>query len=115
MAGMIVFIMLITLLFGGGMLALVLGYLETEKARARELAAATAGDAAPAPTAVREHPFFAKLEEDGAAVQPPQPDDELVDELETYLKAEQVFAARFVNEPSIDNLYRHASISTAVN
>jgi len=115
MAGMIVFSMLLTLLFGGGMLALVLGFLETEKSRARELAAATAGDSAPAPEAVREHSFFANLEEGSPAAQPDQPDDEMVDELESFLKEEQVFAARFVNEPSIDNLYRHATLSPAIN
>ena len=115
MAGMMAFSMLLTLLFGGGMLALILGYIETEKSRARELAEATAGDPAPAPEAVREQPFFAKLEEGTGAVQPGQPDDDLVDELESYLRAEQVFADRFVNEPSIDNLYRHASASPAIN
>ena len=114
MAGIIVFTMLLTLLFGGGMLALVLGYLETEKTRARELAA-TMGAPAPAPEAVREHRFFAALEEGAARVQPTAPSDELIHELETFLKTEQALAARFVNEPSIDNLYRHASASSSVH
>ena len=113
MAGIIVFSMLLTLLFGGGMLALVFGFLETEKSRALE--AATQGVPAQVPEAAEEHSFFAILEEGAAVLKPVAPADELIDELEAFLKKEQSLVARFVNEPSVHNLYRNAFASPSVH
>jgi hypothetical protein len=115
MASMFVFGALLTLLFGGMMLALVMGYLETEKKREQEERARMT-EAVPVGQAVASVPrFFADLDRVQSPPAPDTADDGYVSQLEGYLMAEQALVARFVKEPSIDNLYREASVSPVVH
>ena len=115
MASMFVFGAFLTLLFGGMMLALVMGYMETEKKREQEKRARVT-EAVPVGQAVAAVPrFFADLEQTPPPTLPDTADDAFVSQLELYLMAEQAVVARFVKEPSIDNLYREASVSPVVH
>jgi hypothetical protein len=59
--------------------------------------------------------FFAELHDRAPLPVPTGVDDEFVDQLESYLQREQELVARFVSEPSIDNLYRHVPIPRLVH
>jgi len=93
---------LVTFLFGGMLLILILGArgIEAEREAARREARKARVDAARIPR------FF-------AVSQPVQPQaignhDAFAAQLEQYLKAEQMLADQFVSQPSMENLYREA-------
>jgi hypothetical protein len=109
---MIAFAVLMTFMFGGMMLALVMGYAETERTRQKESQQSTDGVARAVESVPR---FFAPLDAPVQAASLSGNHDEFVDHLEGYLKAEQALVARFVNEPTVDNLYRQTAISLSVN
>jgi hypothetical protein len=110
MASMVVFSAFLALLFGGMMLALVMGYLSTEQRRAEgERQASMAVQ-----TAVPVPRFFAELGEEWQEPARDGPEDEFVDQIEGYLREEQALVARFVKDPSIDNLYRQVPASPLI-
>ena len=112
MTSMIAFAVLMTFLFGGMMLALVMGYAETERARQKESRSSADGVARAVEAVPR---FFAPLNVPVQAASPSGNHDDLVDHLKGYLEAEQALVARFIDEPTIDNLYRQATVSLSVN
>lgn len=112
MTSILVLSLLLAFVFGGMMLALVMGYMNTEQERAKQNARA----AAAAAERVASLPQFFR---DPNARQPTTTEDDhlandLVGQFEHYLQAEQAAVARFVNEPSIDNLYRRTPASPLI-
>ncbi len=101
-------------LFVGITLLLALGYVDTEKERARQAAAREAGTAMPAAAMAAEPRFFASAQ---AVSAPPAVvfDDALVGKLEDHLRVEQALLAQFVHNPSIDNLYRQTGAAVHVH
>lgn len=111
MDGMIILGLFMALLFGGGTLALVMGYVSTEERRAEEERERGAQDQIAAqaiamiprmfrhPDAIPTHPAHVAT---GAR---------LLSELESYVIAEQALVAQFVAEPSVDSLYRQPGMS----
>ena len=112
MTSIFVLAVLAAFVFGGMMLALVMGYINTEQERAEQ----SAHDAAAAVEKLASLPQFFR---DPNVRQPTTEDNHLADDLvgqfEDYLQAEQMAVARFVNEPSIDNLYHQISTSPLIH
>jgi len=95
-------------LFGGMVLMLAMGYLDTEQKRALEAKARDVEAASQAAAMAALPGFFAPAH----ATQPPMPaliefDDAMVNRLEHHVQLEQALVAQFVHHPSLDNLYRH--------
>lgn len=112
MASIIVLSLLLGLLFGGMMLALVMGYINTEQERAKEssrAAAAAADRVAGLPQ------FFWDPNAEQPTAENEGVDDDLVGQFEDYLRKEQAAVVRFVNEPSLDNLYRRMPASPLIH
>lgn len=114
MEGTLVFWLFLTFLIGAGMLALMLGYRSVEEQRAcdeqrkaEELKAVR--DMAEAPR------FFVVQPASERPSTGPVLDEGLLADLETYVRSEQLLAARFVDEPSIDTLYQQAGSSQIVH
>jgi hypothetical protein len=100
-----VLVLVLGFLVGGMMLALTMGYLSTEEARAREQGlrdsqVVRAAEAIPS--------FFAKPVHDERPPQIPGFDDALLARLESHVRQEQALVSQFVHYPSIDSLYRQA-------
>ena len=107
MEGMVALVLLLTLLFGGMMLALVMGYRETEERRG--LAAARALQAQRAAKAVTVPSFFATANSAAHAIGPSVTFEELLlSRLEQHVQAEHARVAEFVHFPSMDRLYRES-------
>jgi hypothetical protein len=113
MEATLVLMLVLTFLFGGLMLALVMGYRSIEESRAQQ---ASRPAAAPgAVDAVRIPAFFAQLENRT----PPGPaavfDEALLARLEQHVRAEHAMVAQFVHFPSVDSLYRPSGSSLHVH
>jgi len=113
MGSTLVFWLFLTFLFGAGMLILLLGYRGIEEQRARDeqrqaeqLQAAR--DRVPAPR------FFVVQPATELPSTGPLLNDALLASLESYVRSEQALAAQFVDEPSIDSLYRQSAPSNFV-
>lgn len=111
----IVFYLFLTLVFGLMMLGLVVGYQSTEQQRIREREQRTADDA----HAVENLVAFPRFIDDSASERLQDSnvpfDDAIVVNLESYLKSERDMVARFIEDPSIDSLYRATRISARPN
>jgi hypothetical protein len=97
----IVFGLVLTFVVGGMMLALVMGYLSTEQARAEAEShsqLARTADAIPG--------FLAKSVRDELPSEIPGFDDALLARLESHVREEQALVSQFVHHPSIHSLYR---------
>lgn len=92
-------------LFGGLTLALVMGYLSTEEARAREVEQ-RADAARLSATVLPARSFFVELYTEPRPAALSAFDDALLACVERHVKAEQALVTQFVHQPSIDTLYR---------
>lgn len=112
MEATIVLVLLFTLLVGGMMLALTMGYRSIEESRAQQAARPAA--AVRIPHAVMVPSFFAKVED---RTVPPNTafDEALLAQLERYVKAEHAIVAQFVHLPSVDSLYHQSGSSLQVH
>lgn len=101
MEAMIALALVMGVVFGGMMLALVTGYLDSEKARAAERQqhdrVARAAEAIPS--------FFARSDR-GERPALSGFDEMLLARLESHVREEQALVNEFVHYPSIDSLYR---------
>ncbi len=105
MEGMVALVLVLTLLFGGMMLALVMGYRDIEERRGLD-AARAAGASRPANAAMVPG-FFTGAKSGAYAVGPAISFDEmLLTRLEQHVQAEHERVAEFVHFPSMDRLYR---------
>jgi hypothetical protein len=111
----IVLWLLFGLLFGGMMLALTMGYLDAEEKRARESREREAEVAASAEVVAEMPRFFAKLQPKPSTTPRTALDERLLADLESYVRAEQAVVNLFVDDPSIDSLYRRAGSAVPVN
>ena len=112
MEATVVLVLLFTLVVGGMMLALVMGYRDIEERRAQKAVLRPAK--APRPSVAAMIPgFFAKAPKP----KPAQPvlDVALLARLEQHVKAEHARVAEFVHYPSIENLYRKSDSSLHVH
>lgn len=107
MEATIAFGLVLGFLFGGMMLALVMGYLSTEQARAKEEEEAQRHRLV-VRTAEAIPGFFAKPAHDERPSEIPGFDDALLARLESHVREEQALVSQFVHYPSIDSLYRKA-------
>ena len=114
MSSTLILVLAISFLFGGMVLMLTMGYLETEKKRTVE-AQRLQAEAALRPAAIVAMPgFFATPR----ATVPPAFvvfDDAMVDRLEHHVRLEQAMVAQFVHHPSLDNLYGHPTTPVHVH
>ena len=115
MGSMIAFWLFFSFLFGATMLMLVLGYVNTEKRRAHEQKGREVEDQRFAQVMATVPRFFAKPESTALPSAHTAFDDRLLADLERYVKSEQALVTLFVNEPSIDSLYRQPSSSLEIN
>ena len=95
----------------GGTMLLYQGFLSIEEKRTEESAERT-----PRATldvnAVAEMPrFFAKLDQEQAPPVRTEIDDAVLTRLEGYLLSEQLLAAKFVDDPTVENLHRQQTLS----
>lgn len=112
MGSTLVFWLFLTFLFGAGMLVLLLGYRGIEEQRARdEQRQAEQLQAARDKAAPR---FFVVQPATELPSTGPVLNDALLASLESYVRSEQALAAQFVDEPSIDSLYRQSAPSNFV-
>lgn len=113
MEATVVLTVVLAFLFGGMMLALVMGYRSIEESRAQEVA----HPARPRPADVVMVPsFFATAENLPASHRSVVAFDEaLLARLEQHVRAEQATVAQFVHFPSIDSLYRQSGSSLHVH
>lgn len=105
--------LVLTFLFGGMMLALVMGYRSIEESRAQQVArpakAPSAADVVMVPS------FFAKVENRNFPGPATAFDEALLARLEQHVRAEHAMVAQFVHFPSIDSLYRPSGSSLHVH
>jgi hypothetical protein len=113
MTSIFVLSLLLGFLFGGMMLALVMGYVSTEQERAED-EQTNLSTALVARMTATEH-FFANANNTRGLRRDDAGDDAMVNRLEDYLREEQAVVARFVNEPSVDNLYRQTPASALIH
>lgn len=109
MGGTIVLALFLSFVFGAGMLALVMGYISTEEKRAQERQKHES-EALRAVRHVALTPrFFADVNTSQmahAAIEA-----RMLADVERFVQAEQAAVRQFVNEPSIDSLYRQPGAS----
>jgi len=105
MEAMIALGLLMGVVFGGMTLALVTGYMSTEKARAVALTRRQ-GQVARAAQAIPS--FFVKSDRGERPVDVPGFDAMLLARLESHVREEQALVSEFVHYPSIHSLYRQA-------
>lgn len=116
MEWMIVFWLFMTFLFGAMMLGLFLGFRSTEESRAREQQEREAQEVLAAHAMAAMPRFFATLDAKQPGSSPRVVfDDALLADVESYVRAEQTLVKQFVNDPSVDALYRQTSSSPIVN
>jgi len=108
MESTVIFWLFSTFLIGGGMLVLLLGYRSIEEQRAREEEQREAQELRAVRDMAAMPRFFAGPTVTDSLSAGPVLDDALLADLESYVRAEQVLAAQFVNEPSVDSLYRQS-------
>ena len=111
----IVFYLFLTIVFGLMLLALVLGYQNTERERLREKEQRTAKQV----PSVENMVAFPSFINESASRRPRGSrvpfDDAVVVNLESYLKSERDMVARFIDNPSVDSLYRETRVSVRPN
>ena len=105
MDGVIVFGLVLGFLFGGLTLALTMGYLSAEEARAAKQAqrpghVVRAAEGLPS--------FFAKLDQGALPPEMREFDEALLARIESHIREEQALVSEFVEYPSINSLYRRA-------
>ena len=111
MGGTIVLALFLAFLFGAGMLALVMGYISTEEKRAQERQERES-EALRAVRHVALTPgFFAHVDASRIPVAHAAIEARMLADVERYVQAEQAAVRQFVNEPSIDSLYRQPGAS----
>jgi hypothetical protein len=109
MEATIALVLVLTLLFGGMFLALVMGYLSAEEAKAARDAKARHADAWRIAEPMVAIPGFFKMVDAMPSEATPQAFDEfLLAQLEHHVKAEQAVVKQFVHLPSVDSLYRQS-------
>ncbi len=101
----IVLVLVMALLLGGMTVMLAASYVSTENQRERQAQACRAEAAAKAQRIIAIPPGFFQPQRAPAPVAFVF-DDGLVHQLETHLRNEQAMVEQFVQQPSIDNLYR---------
>lgn len=107
MGATVVLVLFLTFVFGGMLLALVMGYQGIEQSRApkrlaRESDAAMTG-------VVASPAFFASVGERQSQFPTAAFDDALLAALEKHVRAEQAIVTQFVHFPSVDSLYSRSS------
>jgi hypothetical protein len=110
----IILVLAASFLFGGMVLILAMGYLDTEQKRAMQAKARQAEAVQQAAAMVALPGFFAPAQ----SIHLPTTivfDDALVNRLERHVRLEQALVAQFVHHPSLDNLYRHPTPSVHVH
>jgi hypothetical protein len=111
----IVFYLFLTIVFGLMLLALVLGYQNTERERLREKEQRTAKQV----PSVENMVAFPRFIDDSNSRRPRSTqtpfDDAVVVNLESYLRSEREVVTQFINDPSVDSLYREMRISAQPN
>ncbi len=101
-----VFWLFLAFVVGAGMLALMLGYRSIEERRAREEEQRRADELRAAENVAAMPRFFVRPVVSESSTIVPVFDEALLADFESYVRAEQALAAQFVNEPSLDSLYR---------
>ena len=114
MSSTIILVLAATFLFGGIVLILTMGYLDTEQKRELLAKGRQAEAIQQAAAAVALPGFFAPAYAT-PHLSPLVFDDEMVNRLEHHVRLEQAVVAQFVHHPSIDNLYRHPTPSLHVH
>jgi hypothetical protein len=104
MEAMIAFGLVLGFLVGGMMLALVMGYLSTEEARAGEKERHPGQVVLGGGEAIAS--FFAKSDRSELPSETTELDEMLLARLESHVREEQALVSEFVHYPSIDSLYR---------
>lgn len=104
----------LTFLFGGMMLALVMGYRSIEADRARQDAVLQA-EAGRMAEAIIGPGFFDSIGHGQAPIPTIVFDDALVAQLEKHVRAEQAMVTQFVRYPSVDSLYSKLGSSLHVH
>ena len=105
--------LVLTLVVGGMMLALVMGYRDIEESRAKRAAHASK---APRVANVAIVPsFFAAATKHTVTGPAIAFDEALLARLEQHVKAEHATVAQFVHYPSLDSLYRKSESSLHVH
>ena len=115
MGSMIAFGLFFSFLFGATMLMLVMGFVNTENKRVQEQKAREVEDQRFAQIMATMPRFFAKPDSNELPSASSAFDDRLLANLERFVKSEQALVTLFVNEPSIDTLYRQPSSSLEIN
>lgn len=109
MEGVIVLVLVLTFMFGGLLLALVMGYRSIEDSRIG-LTPKQPAIRAVVTEEIAAHSFLPKADRI-----PPVPtitfDDALLARLERHVRAEQAVVSQFVHYPSVDSLYSHSGAS----
>jgi len=105
MEAAIVFGLVLAFLFGGMTLALVMGYLSTEEARARKQAQRP-GHVVRAAEAIPS--FFMKPDQGALPPEIREFDEALLARIESHIREEQALVSEFVEYPSVNSLYRQA-------
>lgn len=103
------------LLFGGMMLALVMGYLSAEERRAQEARAGKARAASAAEVATSVPAFFADLEKEAAAMAAARFDEALLASIARHVRAEKAAVSKFLLDPSVHSLYEQSDRSIHVH
>ncbi len=101
----IVFGLVLAFLVGGMTLALAMGYLSTEEARARKQ---TQSPAHVVRAAEAIPSFFAKPDQGAPPSEMREFDEALLARIERHIREEQAVVSEFVEYPSIHSLYRRA-------
>lgn len=96
---------LLAVVFGGLILALVAGYVETEERRASQ--SPNGSEAARFPALPAEPRFFAAPPNRQASTA--ELDEALLSRLQQHVSAEQDLVSQFLREPSVDGLYRRTN------
>lgn len=110
MEATLVLVLVLTILVGGMMLALVMGYRSIEEGRS-QLAVELRAEAGRAADAIAIPSFFAWVDDRKTPLPTIAFDDALLARLEKHVRAEQAVVTQFVHFPSIDSLYRHSDSS----
>jgi hypothetical protein len=112
MEGTVALVLVITLVVGGMMLALVMGYRDIEASRAERGARASK---APRVNVAIVPGFFAAAQKHVVTGPAIAFDEALLARLEQHVKAEHDTVAQFVHYPSLDSLYRKSESSLHVH
>jgi len=114
MSSTLILVLAISFLFGGMVLLLTMGYLDTEQKRALQ-AQQRQAEAAQQPAAIVAMPGFFATPRATLPSTLVVFDDALVTRLEHHVRLEQALVAPFVHHPSLDNLYRRPTTPVHVH